>query len=161
VHNALAFARPQIEAGADIIGVGDAAASLVGPRVYQEFVWPAEKLLVDGIHALGGRVRLHICGNTRRILDGMGRLGCEIVDIDYPAPLAEARAKTGAAQVLAGNLHPVKVIRDGSPETVRAALSECYAAAAPRYIVTAGCEIPRDTPPENVRALVEFANSPG
>jgi MtaA/CmuA family methyltransferase len=161
VHNALAFARPQIEAGADIIGVGDAAASLVGPRIYEQFVWPFEKQLVDGIHALSGRVRLHICGNTRRILDGMGRLGCEIADIDYPAPLEEARAKTGPAQVLAGNLHPVKAIRDGTPESVRAGLGQCYAAAGPRYIVAAGCEIPRGTPPENVHAMVEFARASG
>ena len=78
----LRFAREQIKAGADIIGVGDAAASLVGPQIYDEFVWPYEKKLVDGIHALGGKVRLHICGNTRRILEGMGKLGCEIVDLD-------------------------------------------------------------------------------
>jgi uroporphyrinogen-III decarboxylase len=65
VEDATACARAQIQAGADIIGVGDAAASLVGPRVYEKFVWPYEKKLVDGIHAADGRVRLHICGNTR------------------------------------------------------------------------------------------------
>ena len=65
----LRFAREQLKAGADVIGVGDAAASLVGPDIYNEFVWPYEKKLVDGIHALGGKVRLHICGNTRRILE--------------------------------------------------------------------------------------------
>ena len=32
----LRFARAQIEAGADVIGVGDAAASLVGPSIYEE-----------------------------------------------------------------------------------------------------------------------------
>ena len=36
----LRFAREQINAGADIIGIGDAAASLVGPRIYQEFALP-------------------------------------------------------------------------------------------------------------------------
>ena len=68
VEVATRFAEAQIEAGADIIGIGDAAASLVGPRIYKEFVWPWEKKLVDSIHAIGGKVRLHICGNTRRIL---------------------------------------------------------------------------------------------
>ena len=37
---------------------------------------------MDGLHALGTHVRLHICGNTRFALAGMGRLGCDIVDLD-------------------------------------------------------------------------------
>lgn len=73
VEMELRFARAQIEAGADLIGIGDAAASLVGPALYEEFVWLYEKKLIDGIHALGGRTRLHICGNTRFALEGMGR----------------------------------------------------------------------------------------
>src|SRR6478752_2113271 len=78
VEMELRFARVQVEAGVDLIGLGDAAASLVGPHIYEKFVWPHEKKLVDGLHALGTRVRLHICGNTRFALAGMGRLGCDI-----------------------------------------------------------------------------------
>ena len=59
------FARAQVEAGVDIVGIGDAAASLVGPQIYEEFVFPYQKKLVDAVHGLGSRVRLHICGNTR------------------------------------------------------------------------------------------------
>ena len=159
VENAVAFARAQIRAGADIIGVGDAAASLAGPRVYEEFVWPAEKRLVDGIHAAGGRVRLHICGSTRRILAGMGRLGCELVDLDYPAPLSEAREKMGPRQVIAGNINPVIILRNGTPEAVTTAIAECHRQAGARYVVAAGCEVPRDTPHANLRALVDYAKS--
>jgi uroporphyrinogen-III decarboxylase len=133
--------------------VGDAAASLVGPAIYEEFVWPFEKQLVDGIHAAGGRVRLHICGNTRPLLAGMGRLGCEIVDLDYFAPLAEARHQMGDRQVLLGNIHPVTVLRNGTPESVTAAIAECHRQAGARYIIGAGCEVPRDTPAANVLAL--------
>lgn len=154
----LRFARAQIEAGAQIIGVGDAAASLVGPEIYKEFVWPYEQRLVEGIHGLGGMVRLHICGNTRRILDGMGRLGCEIVDLDYPSPMSEGREQMGPDQVLLGNLNPVQVLRNGTPETVTAAVAECHRQAGKRYIVGAGCEVPRDTPHANLRALCEYAN---
>jgi uroporphyrinogen-III decarboxylase len=154
----LRFARAQVEAGVDWIGVGDAAASLVGPQLYAEFVWPYEKRLVDGLHALGTRVRLHICGNTRRILDGIGRLGCDLVDLDYPAPVAEARAQMGPGQVLLGNLHPVRDVRDGSPASIAAALGECHRHAGPRFAVGAGCEIPRRTPAENMRALTAYAH---
>ena len=155
----LRFARAQVEAGADLIGVGDAAASLVGPAIYEEFVWPYEKRMVDGRHAMGTRVRLHICGNTGRILAGMGRLGCEMVDIDYMVPLAKARAEMGPEQVLLGNIDPVRALRDGTPESVTEAIAECHRQAGPRYIVGAGCEVPRDTPKENVRALSHYAQA--
>ena len=157
----LRFARAQMEAGAVLIGVGDAAASLVGPAIYEEFVWPYEKRMVDGLHAMGARVRLHICGNTRRILAGIGRLGCEIVDIDYMVPLAQAREQMGPGQTLLGNIDPVRALHDGTPESVTEAIAECHRVAGPRYIVGAGCEVPRDTPPENVRALAQYAQSCG
>ena len=157
IANALECARAQLAVGADHIGVGDAAASLVGPRIYETFVWPYEKKLVDGIHAAGGRVRLHICGSIRRILERVAKLGCEMVDVDYPVPMLEARARMGPDQVVAGNLDPVKAVRNGTPESITAALDECWRAAGPRYIVGAGCEIVRDTPDENLRAMACFA----
>jgi len=155
----LRFARAQVQAGADAIGVGDAAASLIGPRLYEEFVWPFEKKLVDGLHALGTRVRLHICGNTRFCLEGMGRLGCEIVDLDYPSPVAEGRAKMGPNQILLGNLNPVITLRHGTVGLVTQAVTECHRQAGTRYIVGAGCEVPRDTPAANVLALRDYARA--
>jgi MtaA/CmuA family methyltransferase len=155
----LKFARAQVDAGADLIGMGDAAASLVGPRIYEEFVWPYEKKLVDGLHALGTQVRLHICGNTRRVLGGMGRLGCEIVDLDYPSPIQDGRQQMGPKQVLLGNLHPVQIIRDATPAQVRQAVADCHRQSGPNYIVGAGCEIPRGTNDANVMALRDYARS--
>ncbi len=157
VEMELRFAKAQVEAGIDIMGVGDAAASLVGPEIYEEFVWPYEKKLVDGLHALGTKVRLHICGNTRRILGGMGRLGCEIVDLDYPSSLAEGRSAMGPQQVLLGNINPVKVLKDGSPDQITKALAECHGQAGARYIVGAGCEVPRGTPLANLDAMARYA----
>ena len=155
----LRFAHEQLKAGADVIGVGDAAASLVGPAIYDDLVWPYEKKLVDGIHALGGKVRLHICGNTRRILEGMGKLGCDIVDLDSLAPIAEARQKMGPHTILLGNLNPVTVLRNGDPAGVTAAIAECHRQAGAPFIVGAGCEVPRDTPAENLRALCAYAHN--
>jgi MtaA/CmuA family methyltransferase len=155
----LAFAKAQVQSGVDLIGVGDAAASLVGPKIYDEFVWPCEKKMVDALHAMGTRVRLHICGNTSRILGRLGRLGCEIVDLDFKASLAQGRQAMGPQQVLLGNLDPVAVLRNGTPASVAAAIAECHRQAGPRYIVGAGCEVPRDTPHENLLALCDYARS--
>jgi MtaA/CmuA family methyltransferase len=153
VETALVFARAQIAAGADIIGVGDAAASLINRELYDQFVCPYEQRLVDGIHAAGGRVRLHICGRTTHLVEGMGALGCEIVDLDTSVDLAAARAAVGPRQVLLGNVHTVNVVRNGSVDDVRRELAACRGAAGPAWIAGAGCEIPRKSPPENVRCF--------
>jgi len=157
----LQFAQAQIEAGAELMGIGDAAASLVGPSIYREFVWPFEKQLVDGIHALGGRTRLHICGNTTDSLADIGRLGCHMVDVDFLVSMEHARRQTGAHQVLLGNLDPVRVLRNGTADEVRTAVAACHRAAGARYIVGAGCEVPRDTPLANVHTLQEYAAAHG
>jgi MtaA/CmuA family methyltransferase len=157
VEMELGFARAQIEAGVDVMGIGDPASSLVGPRFYNEFLWPNQKRMIDGIHALGARARLHICGDTRHIQQGLGRLGCDIIDQDSLAPLNEARSKMGPSQVLLGNIDPVRDLKDGTPESVYNAVAKCHRQAGERFIVGAGCEVPRETPPANLRAMVQYA----
>jgi MtaA/CmuA family methyltransferase len=155
----LEFGRRQVEAGADVIGIGDPAASLIGPRLYREFVRPCHQRLVDGLRAAGARVRLHICGNTRSILADLGALGCDLVDIDTAVPMAEARRQMGPGQVLLGGIDPVRVLEHGTPEQVLDAVAQCHREAGARYIVGAGCEVPRGTPADNLRALARYAAS--
>lgn len=157
VRMELAFAAAQVEAGASLIGVGDAAASLIGPKLYAEFVLGWEQRLIAGIHELGVPVRLHICGHTKRIVKGMGETGAEIIDLDFPTPLGHARAAMRESQVLLGNIDPVRALRDGTPESVCADLTECFAQAGPAYICGAGCEVPRGTPFANMDAMRQFA----
>jgi len=153
----LCFAEEQVNAGAALIGVGDAAASLIGPKLYHEFVFPYERRLIQGVRALGARTRLHICGSTRKLFSDMGKLGAGIVDLDWMAPIAEAREVMGLDQTLLGNIDPVRVLRDGDAKSVECAIGACHRAAGQRYIVGAGCEVPRGTPHENVRAMVRYA----
>ncbi|MDA8426150.1 MAG: uroporphyrinogen decarboxylase family protein [Treponema sp.] len=151
------FALAQIRAGADIVGIGDAASSLVGPEIYAEFSAPRTARYIDAIHAAGGLVRLHICGDTNAILGALGGLAWDILDLDSMVDLAEARRILGPSRVLLGNADPVAVIARGDPAGVRDALARCHAAAAPAWIVGAGCELPRESPPGNVEAMAAFA----
>ena len=159
VEVAIKFARLQIEAGADVIGIGDAAASLVGPDIYEEFVWPWEKKLVDAIHQAGAMTRLHICGNTNFALEKVGRLGCTVVDLDFMVDMRKARAAM-PNQVVAGNLDPVRVVLQRSARDVMEALQQCRDQVKTRYISAAGCEIPRGSPPENLKAFSDFVRRP-
>jgi MtaA/CmuA family methyltransferase len=155
----IAFARRQFDAGATMIGIGDAAASLIGPRFYSQYVQPREQRMIAEIQSLGIPARLHICGNTRRLLAGMGATGAALIDLDYPSPVHEARGAMGPDQVLLGNMDPLRVVHDGTPETIAAALAQCHDEAGRNFIVGAGCEIPRGTPEQNLLALTRYARS--
>ncbi len=69
------FARAQVAAGADTIGIGDAIASQVSPDHYERLIQPREKRLVQAIHGMGARARLHICGNITHLLPGIAGPG--------------------------------------------------------------------------------------
>ena len=158
VRQAIAFARAQVDAGADLVGIGDAAASLVGPAIYREVVAPHERRLVAAIHGMGARVRLHICGNTRRSVADMAGTGADIVDLDSLVPLPDARAAAGPDQVLLGNLNPVTELLDATPDRATMRVEACHRAAGARFVVGAGCEIPAATPHANVDAMTAYAH---
>ena len=153
IENAVAFAREQIKAGADMIGVGDAAASLIGPDLYAQYVLPLEKRLFAGIHDAGAAVKLHICGNTTRIVGLMAQTGADIIDLDWMVDLVKARSEVGPAVTLAGNFDPAGVLLQGKPDAVAAAARKCLSQGAPRLVLQPGCEVPPGTPEANIRAF--------
>lgn len=156
----LAFARAQVEAGADYIGMGDAAASLLGPEHYREFVWEAEKRCVREIHKMGVPVRLHICGNISPLLGMLADVEADLVDLDSMVSVQAARGALGPKRCLAGNINPVADLRNGTPASVEKGLGTCLRdAGGTAYAVAAGCEVPRDTPAENLRAMARFAQA--
>jgi MtaA/CmuA family methyltransferase len=158
VQMGIAFAKAQVDAGVDIIGIGDAAASLVGPQIYTDIVWPYEKKLIDAIRAMRVRVRLHICGKTHKYYGKMGELGCDMVDLDWMNPMDQARQEMGPDQILCGNIDPVKVLKNTNADEVYNAIKACHEACGKKnYIAGAGCEVPRGTPEENLHALVRYA----
>ncbi len=152
-QQAISFAEAQVEAGADLIGIGDAAASLIGPRFYQKFALPYEKRIISAVHAAGARVKLHICGNITSILELAASSGADILDIDWSVDFPRAVAACGSTPSACGNFDPVAVLLQGTPQSVRLAVRKCLEAAALNTMIAAGCEVPRDTPPENLLAV--------
>ena len=153
IQNEIDFAIAQIRAGADMIGIGDAVASLVGAELYQSHVLPLEKKLVDAIHDAGGLVKLHICGNINSIIGLMAKTGVDIIDVDWMVPLDQAREKVGPDITLCGNFDPSSVLLQGTPQIVADAATECIQKGGLRFILMPGCEVPQNTPEENIRAF--------
>jgi uroporphyrinogen decarboxylase len=146
------FARAQITAGADIIGLGDAIASLVSPAMYRQFALPYEQRIFQAVHDLGAVARLHICGNTNRILPDMLESGADIIDLDWMVDIRKAAEIFDDRIALCGNFDPVAVMLQSTEEQVEAAVQYCLENGGQRYFSAAGCEIPEDTPYENIRA---------
>ena len=158
---AIAFARAQRDAGVDLMGVGDAASSLVSASVFSKTILPHHVRLVEALSAMGLRTRSHICGNTTRICAARAGIGYDILDIDSQVPMEVARSKMGPDAVILGNIPTVEVMQQGTPDLVRSTAAQCYRLCGPRHIISAGCEVPRGTPVENMRALRDYAFSLG
>jgi MtaA/CmuA family methyltransferase len=157
-ESAVNFITAQIKAGAHCIGIGDAVCSLISPELYHEFIFPLEKVLVDHVHSMDALVKLHICGNTTAILPDMIKTGADIVDIDHlVASMGDFIPLLSNKQVVSGNSDPVSVIRDGNRTSIGSSVEHCYRESKGRGIVSAGCEIPPDTPVENLKAYRDAA----
>lgn len=153
----IAFARAQVEAGCSIIGIGDAAASLVSAADYRELVLPGEQRLVQAIHQAGATARLHICGNTTHLLSLMPLTGCDIIDLDHLVPIEQARGAMGDDVAILGNFDPVAALLRATPEEVKVWCRRCHEACGVRHIIGPGCEVPPGTPRANIMAMCEYA----
>jgi uroporphyrinogen decarboxylase len=148
------FAKAQIDAGADFIGVGNAIASLVGPGIYRKYGLARDKAIVDYIHTEGARVKLHICGNITGILNILTELGADILDVDSMVDFGKAaRLLKGTGTAVSGNFNPAGAIMLGSVEQVRAEIQRCIDAGTETTLIAGGCEIPAAAPDENLLAM--------
>jgi len=156
---ALAYAPAQIAAGADTMGMSDAAAGLIGPKLYAEFLWPEQNRVLRTLRERHPDVllRQHMCGRIDPLYPRMAELPVDIYEIDFPADLTLARAQLGPTRTLAGNVSTIGDLLQGTPEQVYAACTRCHATCGRHFIVGAGCEISPLTPPENLRAMMAYA----
>ncbi len=147
------FAKAQIEAGCDVIGIGDAICSQIDPLTYDTFVKDRHRELIAFIHAHGARTKLHICGDITHLLPSLKDVGTDILDLDYDVDIAYTRSIVGEKTILCGNIEPV-LIQNTTPEEVERLSRELVAKHGDeRFILSAGCEITVGTSPENLMAM--------
>jgi uroporphyrinogen decarboxylase len=155
----LAYGTALAAAGADMLSGGDSPAGLVGPRWYREFAQPYEQLLISGLQGETHKpVSLHICGDSTPILADMARTGADILEIDHKVDLSVACRTVGPGIGLWGNIDPVSALLQGTPSQVRQSCLDAIAAARScghqRFVLSSGCTLAPDTPPENIFALI-------
>lgn len=147
------FARAQVDAGCDLIGIGDAICSQIDKATYDQYVKNRHVELIKFIHECGASVKLHICGDTTHLLDSFSELNADIIDLDWQVDIDNARNILGKNVVIGGNINPV-LVQDKTENEVYSmsrALVDKY--KDHKYLLAAGCEITVLTPPANLMAM--------
>jgi uroporphyrinogen decarboxylase len=153
---AKAFARAQIEAGCDVIGMGDAICSQISADMYVDYVKDLHREPVAFIHELDALVKLHICGDITHLLGHLRDVQPDIVDVDWMVDMEEAYELLGPDIARSGNLDPAAVVEQRSVEEVFRLTEELVTRERGRlFIMSAGCEVTPLTPPENLSAMRE------
>jgi uroporphyrinogen decarboxylase len=156
---ALRLGRDLAETGAPALMLGEATCSpnFISPQHYRLFIQPRHQYLIARLKDAGWRaVGLHVCGDTRSILDDMVATGADLLDIDHQVPVEEAMAMADDRIVLRGNLDPSAVLRFATPDEIRTQTHQlCRVVEGRRWIVSSGCDIPPGTPKENLRAFAD------
>lgn len=156
----LRFYQPLLEKGIiELVSLADPTASgdLVSRRHFERFALPPLQKLTAAIRERGGRSLLHICGDTTDKLDLLTETGADCVSIDHKVDLTQAREVfREAGKCLAGNVDPVHVLNQGTPEQVREACERCLEVAAEGagFVLMPGCDIPPTVPVENIHAFM-------
>lgn len=153
-HVVIDYAKALQEAGADIICLLDPTSVILSPNAYRQF---AGVSIENVVRHLDTRTILHVCGNTMNLLEPMVETGIQGLSLDYVVSLPEAALRVPNDVVLIGNIDPVRIMLQCSKEKVAQATLSLLEAMRPypNFIMSTGCDLPAETPIENIQAMVQ------
>jgi uroporphyrinogen decarboxylase len=138
-------------------------------EMFRKVAFPAVKRAIELASAAGIPTQVHSCGPEKELV----RIMAEETDLTVIDPLerppmgdcdlAEIKRLHGYRLVLKGNLHTTDVMLLGSAADVISASKKAIddAAEGGRFILSTGDQCGRDTPDENLRAMIETARTYG
>jgi MtaA/CmuA family methyltransferase len=155
---ALEWLNELITLGAECIWIGEGAASssVISPGHYREFVYPYEKVLIEEMKRKGITSIVHICGDITKSMDFIADTGADALDIDHMVDLSDASARIGDKVVIKGNVDPRELMELRASEVRELCKAKIRTGQRGRGIVlSTGCLVTRDTPTENIEAMVQ------
>jgi len=137
------------QAGADFITIHDMGGSpgFIGPAKYEQFVYPAEKLLVTELPA--PRV-LSVCGNTDKSMELLAQTGADAISVDQTNDLRASRLVL-TDTLLFGNIDPVATLWQGDSANITASIHAAKEAGVDA--VWPGCDLVVQTPIQNIQSM--------
>lgn len=162
----IAFEIAMLQAGVTVVICGDSSASpdLISPQIYKKYAYPFEKKVFTALkpylEKYDGVSLLHICGNTLPVIDDMADTGVDVLEIDHKVNLMQAKEITRDRVCLMGNLDPVAILMQSSPEVVAEKSLQAIndAGLGGGFILGSGCEVAVQTAKENLIALRDVAH---
>jgi MtaA/CmuA family methyltransferase len=136
-------------AGADFITIHDMGGSpgFIGPAKYEQFVYPAQKLLIAELPA--PRV-LSVCGNTNKSMELLAQTSADAISVDQLNDLAASR-KILTDTLLFGNIDPVSTLWQGDEAIITQAIRGAKEAGVDA--VWPGCDLVPQTSIDNLKAF--------
>lgn len=139
--------------------------SLIGAKMYEKFVFPYTKELTEyAVLKTGKKVSLHMCGKTDSIWKYFAQYKLNEVSLDNIVDIEKAALELGKDVPIAGNVDPVQILLNGTPEEIRLAVRRCIEAgkqAKKGYVLATGCDIPETTPVTQVDCFMQAAREYG
>lgn len=152
----ISYAQAFKAAGADGVFMAEPLAGVISPSALEEFSAPYVRRIVEAVQEKTFPLFYHNCGNSvvkaAAAIFAQGAAGCHFGNaID----LAEILAKAPAETLVMGNVDPVSVLAQGTPDAVREAVGALVAKCGsyPNFVISSGCDIPATTPWENLEAF--------
>jgi uroporphyrinogen decarboxylase len=139
------------------------------PATFRELALPVLKHVTQLAYDMGIPTHVHSCGPQKAMVKmAAEETGLTVIDpLEIPpmgdCDLAELKRRYGDKIVLKGNLHTTATMLHGGVDDVVCAAKKAMddAAAGGRFILSTGDQCGRDTPYENLRAMVETARTYG
>ena len=154
----IVYAVAVISAGADILFISDPTSSgdAISKKQWEEWGLPLTTRLVKLVKRSGIKTIMHICGNTEDRLESLASTGVDCLSLDEADDFEKVRKILGPNYCLMGNVSTT-LMAMGSPEEVAEATKEVIRKAGKEghLLVSGGCLLAENCPPENIRAMVK------
>lgn len=143
--------------GANGVLMAEPAAGLMSDDDCMKFSSQYVKQIVEQVQDEHFMLVLHNCGNTGHCTKAMVATGADAYHFGNKCVMEDVMQHVPADKLGLGNIDPVSVLKEGTPEDVRRAISELKekCSAYPNFVLSTGCDTPPQTPLENIDALFE------
>jgi uroporphyrinogen decarboxylase len=155
----VSYGKAMIETGVHGIQMGDATASLLGERHFRDFALPYLNDALERLSGFGCDLWVHICGDTKHLLSSLKELPMDGFEVDALVDMKIARELIGDKIALKGNIDTSFLLRANANEVYEASLEMLLKGKySSGIILSPGCGVPRMTPVENLKAMVQAAH---
>ncbi|HEX7321146.1 MAG TPA: uroporphyrinogen decarboxylase family protein [bacterium] len=136
-----------IELGVGIF-IGDpmASSSIISPELFRKFAFEPLRMLVKEIKNGRCYAGIHVCGNSLPIMSMLDDVGADILSVEDISPETRTLKMGGVS---------TSTIYEGDREKIKHEISR--AAGNTRLIISTSCDVPAETDPVNVKAMIQFA----